>query len=146
MKTEQGKCYRSETGVKVGPMYVNYDFCWPEADGDGPGPIWLVNGTPFNSKAREIGALVAEWEDAPQDDEWSEWERVTILEEHPAFYTGCVYQREKIHGASASKVRIKLRPEDKTFFGLSKTRFTDDEINRIAKAVADAVAGALRDS
>lgn len=31
-----------------------------------------------------------------------------------------------------------------TFFGLEKTRFTDDELERIAKVVADAVVGALR--
>lgn len=146
MKTEQGKCYRSATGVKVGPMYVENYYCWLEVDGLDAGPIWYMDGTPWNDEASEIGALVAEWEDTPQDDEWSEWEGVGWVTEHSAFYEGCVYQIEGTRGTGAPKVRIKLRPEDKTFFGLSKTRFTDDEINRIAKAVADAVAGALRDS
>jgi hypothetical protein len=33
---------------------------------------------------------------------------------------------------------------DDTFFGLEKTRFTDDELERIAKVVADALVEALR--
>jgi hypothetical protein len=145
MKIEQGKCYRSATGVKVGPMYDGGLYWWPEEDGLGYGPMWYKDGTPENDEASEIGALVAEWEDAPQDDEWSEWEEPEWVHDHPAFYDGCVCQTEWIDGEIGYKYRIKLRQEDKPAQDPAP-RFTDDEINRIAKAVADAVAAALRDS
>ena len=82
MKIEEGKCYRTRDGRKVGPMRgVTGDFVADHEDFDLHNHVWTPNGTQWWVKDGDKKKLdlIAEWTDEPEA-EPTPWKDMTDAE------------------------------------------------------------------